>query len=103
MEAKPKDDTPEKCYTVAWPSLCDDCGQDLALKAMKRTDLDALISYCPHTATLALAFTEDVEGQRTIVRWDVQSPITTDQAIEVMNEMSPHASCMVNLDKESLN
>ena len=52
--------------------------------------------------TLALVFAGEIHGSRGIIKWDVQSPLTYEQAVECMRQMGPHARVMENLDKPNL-
>ena len=95
---------PEKTtfYLSPWPSLCDECGDDIAQFAASRPDLDCFMTYCEHRFTFALLYCGEGDGNRGGIKWDTQGPITQAGAISIMERMSGHAARIVNLDDPSL-
>ena len=95
-------ETETKFYLSPWPSLCDECGNDIAQFAAGRPDLDCFMTYCEHRFTFALLFVGEVDGNRGVIKWDTQGPINQAGAIAIMERMSGHAARIVNLDDPSL-
>ena len=60
------------------------------------------MTYCEHRFTFALMFVGVIDGNRGVIRWDVQGPLTQAAAITIMERMAPHAARIVNLDDPSL-
>jgi len=92
----------EKFLTVAWPTLCDECGTELAKKAHGRPDLDVLTTWCPHTQTFAMAYVGDVEGKRAIFKWDVTGPVPEAEALEMIRNLGAASASIENLDSARL-
>ena len=97
-----KNENDDLFYRAPWPTLCTDCGKEIAKFVVEREDLEVFTTYCPHRFTLAILYAGQIEGSRGIVRWDVQGPLSQPEAVEIMRKMAPYAASMENLDKPRL-
>lgn len=71
------------------PSICQRCG-DRIIQAVGNSpeDMTDLMHHCPENMTLIYTEHADIEGQRYINSWLLQSPCSTDRFMNLARQMA---------------
>ena len=75
-------------FVSALPQICNDCGLDLVNKVANNPGVNLVSHHCPHTGTLANAYTGTLEGLPAILSWDLRGPgLSEEHAMNLLAEM----------------
>jgi len=70
------------------PDICEVCGHGLRDWIISVDDeTTVILFYCPHNYTLVHCSMETVEGQRSVLKWIFEGPVSEDQYISTAKQM----------------